>query len=87
LKHCERIEASPVALWAEFGQISGCLVFPFGAARFLPSPGCGTVGRKAARAAELLIFFEDFTLDGDRRELRRGTDLVPVEPKVFDLLA
>jgi TolB-like protein len=26
-------------------------------------------------------------LDGERRELRRGADLVPVEPKVFDLLA
>jgi adenylate cyclase len=31
--------------------------------------------------------FEDFLLDIDRRELRRGTDLVPLEPQVFDLLA
>ncbi|SJM31010.1 winged helix-turn-helix domain-containing tetratricopeptide repeat protein [Mesorhizobium delmotii] len=30
--------------------------------------------------------FEDFALDGDRRELRRGNDLVSVEPQVFDLL-
>ncbi|MBB6412405.1 winged helix-turn-helix domain-containing protein [Mesorhizobium sangaii] len=30
--------------------------------------------------------FEDFALDGDRRELRRGDDLIPVEPQVFDLL-
>ncbi|TPL06156.1 transcriptional regulator [Mesorhizobium sp. B2-4-14] len=30
--------------------------------------------------------FEDFALDGDRRELRRGNELVPVEPQVFDLL-
>ncbi|UCI10383.1 winged helix-turn-helix domain-containing tetratricopeptide repeat protein [Mesorhizobium sp. B1-1-8] len=30
--------------------------------------------------------FEDFALDGDRRELRRGNDLIPVEPQVFDLL-
>lgn len=30
--------------------------------------------------------FEDFALDGDRRELRRGSDLIPVEPQVFDLL-
>jgi len=30
--------------------------------------------------------FEDHVLDTDRRELRRGADLVPVEPKVFDLL-
>jgi len=30
--------------------------------------------------------FEDFALDGDRRELRRGSELIPVEPQVFDLL-
>lgn len=30
--------------------------------------------------------FEDFVLDGDRRELRRGSSVVAVEPKVFDLL-
>jgi TolB-like protein len=30
--------------------------------------------------------FEDCALDTDRRELRRGTKLVPVEPQVFDLL-
>ena len=30
--------------------------------------------------------FEDFALDGQRRELRRGGDLVGVEPQVFDLL-
>ena len=30
--------------------------------------------------------FEDCVLDTDRRELRRGTRLVPVEPQVFDLL-
>jgi len=34
----------------------------------------------------LPYLFEDFALDGDRRELRRGNDLVPVEPQVFDLL-
>jgi TolB-like protein/class 3 adenylate cyclase len=32
------------------------------------------------------IRFEEFSLDGHRRELRRGGDIVPVEPKVFDLL-
>ena len=31
-------------------------------------------------------FFEDYALDTDRRELRRGARLVPVEPQVFDLL-
>ena len=30
--------------------------------------------------------FEDCALDTDRRELRRGADLIPVEPQVFDLL-
>ena len=31
--------------------------------------------------------FEDYALDTDRRELRRGTDLIPLTPQVFDLLA
>jgi pimeloyl-ACP methyl ester carboxylesterase len=34
----------------------------------------------------LVYFFEDYCLDPDRRELRRGTELVAVEPRVFDLL-
>jgi TolB-like protein/Tfp pilus assembly protein PilF len=34
----------------------------------------------------LLYLFEDCALDTDRRELRRGADLIPVEPQVFDLL-
>jgi TolB-like protein/Tfp pilus assembly protein PilF len=38
------------------------------------------VGRK------LLYLFEDCGLDTDRRELYRGTSLVSVEPRVFDLL-
>jgi TolB-like protein len=36
--------------------------------------------------AALPFVFDDFVLDGDRRELRRGGDLIAVEPKVFDLL-
>jgi len=35
----------------------------------------------------LLYLFENYALDADRRELRRGTALVSVEPRVFDLLA
>jgi adenylate cyclase len=35
----------------------------------------------------LLYFFDDCAFDTDRRELRRGNDLLQVEPKVFDLLA
>jgi TolB-like protein len=30
--------------------------------------------------------FENFSLDAERRELRQGTSIVPVEPQVFDLL-
>jgi TolB-like protein/Tfp pilus assembly protein PilF len=30
--------------------------------------------------------FEDYALDTDRRELRRGADLIEIEPQVFDLL-
>ncbi|CCE11494.1 hypothetical protein BRAS3843_700008 [Bradyrhizobium sp. STM 3843] len=32
-------------------------------------------------------FFEDFALDTERRELRRGADVVPTTPQVLDLLA
>ena len=31
-------------------------------------------------------FFEDFALDPERRELRRGANLIAAEPQVFDLL-
>ncbi len=31
--------------------------------------------------------FEEYVLDSGRRELRRGTELIAVEPQVFDLLA
>ena len=34
----------------------------------------------------LPLRFENFSLDTDRRELRRAGDLVAVEPQVFDLL-
>ena len=30
--------------------------------------------------------FEDFIPDTDQRELRRGADVVPTTPQVFDLL-
>jgi TolB-like protein/Tfp pilus assembly protein PilF len=35
----------------------------------------------------VIYIFEDFLLDVERRELRNGSQLVPVEPQVFDLLA
>lgn len=34
----------------------------------------------------MLYLFEDYILDADRRELRCGTGLIPVQPQVFDLL-
>ena len=34
----------------------------------------------------MLYFFEDFVLDPDRRELRRGDTVLAVQPQVFDLL-
>jgi TolB-like protein/Tfp pilus assembly protein PilF len=34
----------------------------------------------------VLFMFSDCSLDTDRRELRRGADLVAVEPQVFDVL-
>ena len=48
----------------------------------------GTVALTAACAREnaLRYLFEDCVLDTDRRELRRGADLLSVTPQVFDLL-
>jgi TolB-like protein len=34
----------------------------------------------------LIYLFENYSLDANRRELRAGTELVPVEPQVFDVL-
>ena len=34
----------------------------------------------------MIYWFEDFSLDGDRRELRRGSEIVAIEPQVFDVL-
>src|SRR5690348_15549127 len=34
----------------------------------------------------MLCLFENCTLDTDRRELRRNSDLIAVEPQVFDIL-
>ena len=39
-----------------------------------------------ARSAHLIYGFEDYELDPDRRELRKSTARVAVEPLVFDLL-
>ena len=34
----------------------------------------------------MIYNFEDFSLNIDRQELRRGADLIAIEPQVFDLL-
>lgn len=34
----------------------------------------------------MIYLFENYSLDAGRRELRAGSELVPVEPLVFDLL-
>jgi TolB-like protein/tetratricopeptide (TPR) repeat protein len=41
----------------------------------------------ASASPDLLYRFEDCAVDTDRRELRRGRELVSVEPQVFDLLS
>src|SRR5215813_7733152 len=57
-------------------------------ASFLGSIGHVKVQHPPATGSSTLLYlFEDYELDTDRRELRRGTALIPVEPKVFDLLA
>jgi DNA-binding winged helix-turn-helix (wHTH) protein/pimeloyl-ACP methyl ester carboxylesterase len=38
------------------------------------------------RGNNVLFLFEDFVLDNERRELRAGGTIVPIEPQVFDLL-
>lgn len=40
----------------------------------------------AAERRNLTYYFEGYALDGDRRELRRGAELIALEPQVFDLL-
>ena len=44
-------------------------------------------GRPGPGVTELRYLFEDYALDTERRELRRGDAPVAIEPKVFDLLA
>ena len=34
----------------------------------------------------MIFRFENFSLDGDRRELRRGSEIISIEPQVFDVL-
>jgi TolB-like protein len=45
-----------------------------------------SVGVKLGRAPDMTYLFAGYALDAERRELRHGDRLVPVEPQVFDLL-
>ena len=48
---------------------------------------CGRIDHRISdEPTKVLLLFDNFVLDGDRRELRRGADLVAIEPKAFDLL-
>ena len=47
----------------------------------------GSAEAPSREGAILRYLFEDFALDTERRELRRGQAPVAIEPKVFDLLA
>ena len=42
--------------------------------------------RLSGAGAKVQILFADHVLDIDRRELKRGAELIPLEPQVFDLL-
>ena len=43
--------------------------------------------RQGSEGPRVIYVFEDYALDTERRELRRATKLLAVEPQVFDLLA
>ena len=54
---------------------------------YVPNGAKASVRCKASKGiGSLRYFFEDYALDTDRRELRRGVDVVPTTPQVFDLL-
>ena len=46
----------------------------------------GMICQLVVRGNNVLFLFEDFVLDNERRELRAGGTIVPIEPQVFDLL-
>ena len=48
--------------------------------------GDGGISGSPGHGAKLLYCFENHVLDTGRRELRRGEELLAVEPQVFDLL-
>src|SRR5215472_15470884 len=46
----------------------------------------GAGGRNMRRERQVRFLFEDYVLDTERCELRRGSALLSMEPQVFDLL-
>jgi TolB-like protein len=73
----------------EGARFQAGLICPSGALDFWPAPECDRfrpLGIDPAKSGTVLYSFENFSLDTDRRELRRETRLVAVEPQVFDLL-
>jgi TolB-like protein len=67
--------------------LSDALNFRLGLPPFFLRWSCASVVGKWHARQTLRYLFADCALDTDRRELRRGTTLVAVEPQVFDLLA
>ena len=61
-------------------------IFPYDGLDFCRSGIWALAERSGSVEAEMLYFFENFVLDPDRRELRRGKALIAVQPQVFDLL-
>jgi TolB-like protein/Tfp pilus assembly protein PilF len=60
------------------------LLFPYQRLTLAIRNGNSAVERRAGSGLQYL--FEDFAFDTDRRELRRGTNVVTIAPKAFDLL-
>jgi TolB-like protein len=64
-------------------------IYPYGGLYFssyLSMRYCNLDRRLIAEDGGLLFCFDNCVLDTERRELRRGGDLVSLEPQVFDLL-
>jgi DNA-binding winged helix-turn-helix (wHTH) protein/pimeloyl-ACP methyl ester carboxylesterase len=65
-------------------RFSGVFIFPYDIISFLDD---ACVINRASHGGALVVFvFGRMSLDPGRRELRSGSTVVPIEPKVFDLL-
>src|SRR3954469_25871279 len=75
-----------------FQSFTACLMIPYWPAVFVVSllfPRMALVfpwGATGRGAPTVVYRFEGYSLDATRRELRRGSQLVAVEPLVFDVL-